>query len=67
VRDLALIADALARCEALGEPVVLATVVRTEGSTYRRAGARMLLHPDGDEDRGGERRLPGRRPRGAGR
>jgi xanthine/CO dehydrogenase XdhC/CoxF family maturation factor len=47
VRDLALIADALAECEARGEPAVLATVVRTEGSTYRRAGARMLLRRGG--------------------
>jgi xanthine/CO dehydrogenase XdhC/CoxF family maturation factor len=47
MRDLALIADALAECEALGEPAVLATVVRTEGSTYRRAGARALLRAGG--------------------
>ena len=47
MRDVALIAHALADAEARGEPVVLATVVRTEGSTYRRAGARMLLRRDG--------------------
>lgn len=47
MRDLALIASALAECEALGEPSVLATIVRTEGSTYRRAGARMLLRASG--------------------
>jgi xanthine dehydrogenase accessory factor len=47
VRDLALIAGALAECEARGEPAVLATVVRTEGSTYRRVGARALLRADG--------------------
>ena len=47
MRDFALIADALAAAEARAEAVVLATVVRTEGSTYRRAGARMLLRRDG--------------------
>jgi xanthine dehydrogenase accessory factor len=30
-----------------GEPAVLATVVRTEGSSYRLPGARLLLSPDG--------------------
>ena len=30
-----------------GEPVVLATVAATRGSTPRRAGARMLIRPDG--------------------
>lgn len=30
-----------------GEPVVLATVVRTRGSAYRRPGARMLIAADG--------------------
>lgn len=33
--------------EQRNEPCVLATVVHTEGSTYRRAGARMLVFPDG--------------------
>jgi xanthine dehydrogenase accessory factor len=32
---------------ALGEPVVLATVIATSGSTYRKAGARMLIGRDG--------------------
>ena len=31
----------------LGEPVVLATVVRTRGSTYRRPGARLVFLDDG--------------------
>jgi xanthine dehydrogenase accessory factor len=31
----------------LGQPLVLATVIRTEGSTYRKAGARVLLDPTG--------------------
>ena len=30
-----------------GRPVVLATVAATRGSTPRRAGARMLVQPDG--------------------
>ena len=29
------------------EPAALATIVRTSGSTFRRAGARMLVHADG--------------------
>ena len=29
------------------EPLVLATIVRTEGSTYRKAGARILISTDG--------------------
>ncbi|MCS6809167.1 MAG: XdhC family protein [Bacteroidota bacterium] len=29
------------------EPCVLATVVRTQGSTYRKTGARMLIYADG--------------------
>jgi xanthine/CO dehydrogenase XdhC/CoxF family maturation factor len=37
-----LVADALERTPA-GTPLVLATVVRVEGSTYRRAGARLLV------------------------
>lgn len=31
----------------LGEPLVLATVIATQGSTYRKAGARMLFARDG--------------------
>ena len=30
-----------------GEPLVLATIVRTIGSTYRKAGAQMLIAGDG--------------------
>ncbi len=30
-----------------GDPLVLATVADTRGSTPRRAGARMLIRPDG--------------------
>lgn len=30
------------------EPAALATIVRTQGSTFRRAGASMLVHADGE-------------------
>ncbi|WP_168160078.1 XdhC family protein [Steroidobacter denitrificans] len=30
-----------------GEPLVLATIVQTSGSTYRKAGAHMLIGPEG--------------------
>lgn len=40
--------DAAARLAARGEEGVLATVVRVEGSTYRRAGARLLLGRGGE-------------------
>src|SRR5262245_56742304 len=33
--------------QARGEPLVLATVVHTVGSTYRKAGAQMLIAADG--------------------
>lgn len=36
-----------ARLVALSEPAVLATIVSTEGSTYRKAGARMLIEANG--------------------
>lgn len=36
-----------ARLRGLSEPAVLATVVVTEGSTYRKAGARMLIEASG--------------------
>lgn len=47
MRDVTLIVEALAEAEARGEQVVLATVARTEGSTYRRAGAASLLRAAG--------------------
>src|SRR5688572_11652967 len=34
-------------CVRRGEPLVLATIVRTIGSTYRKPGAQMLLRADG--------------------
>ena len=40
------LADMLDRVEP-GQPVVVATVVRTRGSTPRKPGAKMLLSPDG--------------------
>ncbi len=39
--------DELQRSLAEGQPVVLATVAATRGSTPRRAGARMLVRTDG--------------------
>lgn len=41
------IARSLRQLAELGEPAVLATVVRVEGSAYRRPGARMLVTPTG--------------------
>ena len=35
------------RARAEGAPLVLATVVATRGSTYRKAGAQMLIGPGG--------------------
>lgn len=35
------------RCRPAGEPLALATVIATQGSTYRKAGARMLFARDG--------------------
>lgn len=37
------VANALER----GEPIVLATVARTRGSTPRKTGAKMIVRPDG--------------------
>ena len=36
------------RARSRPEPAALATIVRTSGSTFRRAGARMLVHADGE-------------------
>jgi xanthine dehydrogenase accessory factor len=35
------------RCRAANTPLLLVTIVRTAGSTYRKPGARLLLTPDG--------------------
>jgi xanthine dehydrogenase accessory factor len=47
VSELLQVAKALARASRANQVCVLATVVRTEGSTYRRIGARMVAFPDG--------------------
>jgi xanthine dehydrogenase accessory factor len=47
VSQLLQVAAALTRASQQNEVSVLATVVRTEGSTYRRIGARMVAFPDG--------------------
>lgn len=39
--------DFFRACASRGEPLVLATVVQTLGSTYRKAGAQMLIAGDG--------------------
>lgn len=41
--ELQVILNAIATCQKIGEPMFLATVVNTKGSTYRRPGARMLM------------------------
>jgi xanthine dehydrogenase accessory factor len=45
--ELARVADVLAEGARRGHTSVLATVVRTEGSTYRRVGARLVVRSDG--------------------
>jgi xanthine/CO dehydrogenase XdhC/CoxF family maturation factor len=47
VTELDQIYNVWRECSARGETGVLATVVRVEGSTYRRAGARLLLTSGG--------------------
>jgi xanthine dehydrogenase accessory factor len=47
VSELARVAAALDAAARAGEACVLATVVRTEGSTYRRIGARLVARRDG--------------------
>jgi xanthine dehydrogenase accessory factor len=44
VRD---VLEAALRAEESGEPAALVTVVATEGSTPQKAGAKMLVYPDG--------------------
>src|SRR5512133_90299 len=46
VRELQSIIVEFERAEAAGAPLVLATVVHVEGSTYRRPGARLLMSED---------------------
>src|SRR4051812_18718948 len=48
MRELRLVIEAADRLAARREPAVLATVMKVEGSTYRRAGARLLVSRTGD-------------------
>jgi xanthine/CO dehydrogenase XdhC/CoxF family maturation factor len=48
VSELTDILDAIEAASARGEPMALATIVATTGSTYRRAGARLLVPAEGD-------------------
>jgi xanthine/CO dehydrogenase XdhC/CoxF family maturation factor len=47
MHELQRILQAAGDCQRAGRPAVLATVVRTSGSVYRRPGARMLLTAEG--------------------
>ena len=47
MNELQAILQALATCQTTNEPTFLATVVNTQGSTYRRPGARMLIASKG--------------------
>ena len=47
-RDFPALIPAFRRLSAGGEPLVLCTIVETEGSTYRKAGARMLVDGHGN-------------------
>ena len=47
MNELQSVCRAAADLARLGEPALLATVVRVAGSTYRRPGARMLITPAG--------------------
>ena len=51
MRELSEVLTAYQTARTGGEPLLLATLVRVEGSTYRRPGARMLMT--------GERQLAG--------
>src|SRR5207253_7848231 len=46
VKEIREILTALAALRARGEPAALATIIRVAGSTYRRAGARLLIRQD---------------------
>ncbi|MGH2405124.1 MAG: XdhC family protein, partial [bacterium] len=47
MKELADIQTAVASATARGEPVALATIIGVRGSTYRRAGARLLITQSG--------------------
>jgi xanthine dehydrogenase accessory factor len=46
--ELSQILDAIEERRARGEPMALATIVATSGSTYRHAGARLLIPAEGE-------------------
>ena len=46
--ELSELLNAAEAMAAHGQPMALATVVATRGSTYRRAGARLLIPPEGE-------------------
>jgi xanthine/CO dehydrogenase XdhC/CoxF family maturation factor len=48
VSELERILDAIDERQARGEPMALATIVATTGSTYRHAGARLLVPAEGE-------------------
>jgi len=48
VSELTELLDAAEALAARGQPMALATVVATRGSTYRRAGARLLIPAEGE-------------------
>jgi xanthine dehydrogenase accessory factor len=48
VSELSRILDAIEKHRASGEPVALATIVATTGSTYRHAGARLFIPAEGE-------------------
>jgi xanthine dehydrogenase accessory factor len=47
MKELKAIVDAFDKADAQGKKTALATVVQVEGSSYRKAGARMLITEDG--------------------
>jgi xanthine/CO dehydrogenase XdhC/CoxF family maturation factor len=48
VSELTQILYAIEKAQARGEPMALATIVATTGSTYRHAGARLFIPADGE-------------------
>jgi len=48
VSELSDLLDAAEALAARGEPMAMATIVATRGSTYRRAGARLLVPAEGE-------------------
>jgi xanthine/CO dehydrogenase XdhC/CoxF family maturation factor len=48
VSELSRILDAIEEHRASGQPMALATIVATSGSTYRHAGARLLIPGEGE-------------------